>query len=220
MSAWTNTDTNHKNLPKFPIERETREYAQLVIATGNTAGNTIITVTAYDGGPSTLANIGVASGQYVYFWSSPGTTTQNAGGQAGNGVPGMFFSNTTVSSVTGNTVILANPLFNTVSAGFVIEFDKAINYGNTIYANTYTKDTILVTASRSQNTQSGGPNVAAGILANTVGNINAGWVHIQKKVNSDGTVRYLKETLVCLANGVASNVSSGNTSFGPFLAGL
>jgi hypothetical protein len=217
MSAWGNTDQFHKNLPKQNLTREVRDTIQLVVATGNTAGNNRITVTAYDGGPSTLANVGVTSGQYVYFWAQ-GTSGSN-GGQAGNGVPGFFFSNTTVSSVTGNTVVLASNLFNTVSAGFGIEFDTAINYGNTIGANTYNRDTILVTATRASDAN-GRPNVAAGIVANTVGNINAGWVHIQKKVNNDGTVRYLKETLVCLANATASNVSSGNTSFGPFLAGL
>ena len=47
-----------------------------------------------------------------------------------------------------------------------------------------------------------------------------GWVHIQKKTNNDGTVRYLKETLVALANPVAANTNSGNTSFGQFLTGL
>ena len=219
MSAWTNTDSSHKNLPKFPFERETREFVQLVVATGNTAGNNVITVTAYDGGPNTLANVGVSAGQMVYFWAN-GTAASN-GGQAGNGVPGFFSSNTSVASVSGNTVVLANPLFGGgANPGFIVEFDKGINYGQTAGANTYTKDTILVTASRSQNTNSSGPNVAPGILANTVGNINAGWVHIQKKVNNDGTVRYLKETLVCLANGVSSNTASGNTSFGAFLSGL
>ena len=217
MSAWGNTDNNHKYLPKMPLEREVREFIQLTVASGNTPGNNVISVTAYDGGPNTLANVGVAANQYVYFWAQ-GFGGSN-GGQAGNGVPGFFFSNTTVASVSGNTVTLANPLFNTVSSGFGVEFDKPINYGNTIYANTYTRDTILVTATRASDAN-GRPNVAAGILANTIGNMNAGWVHIRKKTNNDGTVRYLKETLVCLANATASNVSSGNTSFGPFLAGL
>ena len=53
-----------------------------------------------------------------------------------------------------------------------------------------------------------------------VGDLAAGWVHIQKKTNNDGTVRYLKETLVCLGNPIASNVSSGNTSFGSIVNGL
>ena len=53
-----------------------------------------------------------------------------------------------------------------------------------------------------------------------VGNITQGWVHIQKKTNNDGTVRYLKETLVALANPVAANTNSGNTSWGQAFTGV
>lgn len=208
MSAWGNTD-NHNQKPKSPQVRENRDVLQLTVASGNTAGNTVITVTAYDGGPSTLANVGVASGQYVYFWSQ-GFNASN-GGLAGNGTPGMFLSNTTVSSVSGNTVTLANPLYNTVSAGFGVEFDKAIVYQANKQLSTYNKDTILVTPSRTANSTMGAANT---------GNFNTGWVHIQKKTNNDGTVRYLRETLVALANPVASNTSSANTSFGQPFTGV
>ena len=213
MPPWSNTEAPIAK-PKFDVERQTREYIQLSVLTGNNAGNTVITVSYNDGFQNNVANIGVASGQYVYFWAN-GTGLN--GGQAGNGVPGMFFSNTTVSSTSGNTVTLSNPLFNNVSAGFIIEFDKAISYKSGTQATTYNRDTILITQTRAANNST---NLPTGITAAQLGNFNAGWNHIQKKTNSDGTVRYLRETLVALANPVASNTSSANTSFGNFLAGL
>jgi hypothetical protein len=198
MSAWGNTD-NHKQKPKSPFEREVRDFAQFTVATGNTAGNTVITVTAYDGGPSTLANSGIAAGQYVYFWSQG--TGASGGGQAGNGVPGMFFSNTTVQSVSGNTVVLAQPLFNTVSAGFGVEFDKAISYQAGERLSTYNQDTVLVTASRMANTV-GFPNVATS---------HTGWVKVSTGTGGRAG-RVQTEVLVALSSPVAANVISGNTS--------
>ena len=180
MSAWSNNDKPNSK-PKWDVERQTREFLQFTVLTGNTAGNTVISVSYNDGGLNNVANIGVAAGQYVYFMANGFGAP---GGTAGNGYPSMFFSNTTISSVSGNTVVLANPLFNTVSAGYGVEFDKAINYGSTPVANTYNRDTIMVTSSR---------------LANStvsIGNLTTGWNHIRKKVNNDGTVRYIHETLV------------------------
>ena len=78
----------------------------------------------------------------------------------------------------------------------------------------------MVTASRLANTKgtSGG---AGSTVANTqLGNLNAGWNLIQRKVNNDGTVRFLKECLVALANPVASNTSSANTSANAIFGGL
>jgi hypothetical protein len=119
-----------------------------------------------------------------------------------------------LSVTNGNVVTLSANVINNVLAGNVIAFGTAINYGATAVANTYTQDTILITATRSANNTTG-----TGAIAN-VGNFSTGWVHIQKKVNNDGTVRYLKETLVALANSSASNTASGNTSFGQFVSGL
>jgi hypothetical protein len=73
-------------------------------------------------------------------------------------------------------------------------------------------DTILVTATRAAN--------ANNTLAN-VGNLNQGWNHVWKKTNNDGTIRFIKETLICLANATASNTTSGNTtSGGQIVSGL
>jgi hypothetical protein len=199
MPAWSNTDAPTSK-PKFDVERQTREVVQLTVATGNTSGNNVITFTYYDGtASSNLSNV-IAIGQYVY-----GTNV------SANGVANFFKSNNTVAAISGNTVTLTNNLFGTVSTGAIVEVDKAISLRTNNIANTYFQDTILVTASRAAN----GNNT----IANT-GNFSAGWVHITKKTNSDGTIRYLKETLVALANATASNTTSGNTSFGQIVSGV
>ena len=210
MPAWSNTDAPNAK-PKWDVERQTREVIQLPVLTGNTPGNNIIVVSYNDGAQNNVANIGVVAGQYVYFWANGANTY---GGQAGNGVPGMFFSNTTVSSTSGNTVTLTNNLFNTVSAGFTVEFDKTIPYSSSkpnMGGGAYNANTVLVTDTR-------------GMTANqavSLGNLNAGWVNIIKTTNNDGTVRYRHETLVVLANPTASNVYSGNTGWGsPFVPGV
>jgi len=53
-----------------------------------------------------------------------------------------------------------------------------------------------------------------------LGDVTLGWVNIRKKTNNDGSVRYLKETLVALASPVASNTASGNTSWGTAFTGV
>ena len=211
MPAWSNTD-KHISKPKWDVEREVRENVQLPVLTGNTSGNTIIVVSYNDGGQNNVANIGVAAGQYVYFWANG---VANTGGQNGNGVPGMFASNTTVASVSGNTVTFAQALFGTVTSSFTVEFDKAIVYNtNKVLEAGYAANTVLVTPTRLANA-----NV-------TMGNIVPGWVNISKTVNGNpndayyGTPRYRHETLVALANPVASNTASGNTGWGTAFSGL
>lgn len=208
MSAWSNTDANsNQGKPKWDVERTTRDNVQLTVTTGNTAGNNVITVSYYDGGLNNVANIGITAGQYVYFWANG--FGDNKGGEAGNGIPGFFASNTTVASTSGNTITLSSALFNTVSSGFGVEFDKKIvlNANKTMSAN-YSSDTILVTASRLANNTVG------------LGDVNPGWVVIQKKVNNDGSVRYIHETLVALANPTAANTNSANTSWGQPFTGV
>ena len=206
MSAWNNKDTRISK-PKFDMERETRKFAQFTVLTGNTAGNNVIQVSYNDGGQNNVANIGVAAGQYVYFWS--GGTSVNNGGQAGNGVPNMFASNTTVSSISGNTITLSTNLFNTVSNTFAVEFDKGIVYPSVkTTEKTYNADTVLATPTRLANN------------AVPLGSVNVGWNVIRKKTNNDGSVRYQAETLVALANPTAANTSSGNTSWGRAFSGL
>lgn len=209
MPTWGNTDAPNQK-PKFDVERQTREIIQLYVLNGNTAGNNIISVVYNDGGLNNVANIGVVAGQYVYFMANGFTAP---GGTAGNGYPSFFASNTTVSSTSGNTITLSTALFGPVNSGWGVEFDKAIAYNtNKPVETTYNYDTILITPTRA--------NTSNAVYAANTGNFTTGWVHIQKKTNNDGTVRYLKETLVALANPVASNTNSGNTSFGQFVTGL
>ena len=210
MSSWTNTDAfSNQGKPKWDVERTTRDNVQATVFAGNTAGNNVISINYLDGGANNVANIGITAGQYVYFWANG--FSDNKGGQAGNGIPGFFASNTTVVSTSGNTITLSSNLFNTVNVGFGVEFDKSIVYnsGKTM-TKTYGSDTVLVTPTRLAN------NAVA------MGDVTPGWVHIQKKVmNGDtGNPRYIHETLVALANPVASNTNSGNTSWGQAFTGV
>ena len=200
MPTWGNTD-GHNQKPKFDVEREVREQYVATVATGNTAGNNAITFTYFDGTVSSnLSNV-------ISVNSS--VSTANVGA---NGYAGFFGANNTVASISGNTVTFTNNFYGTIASGANIEFDKPIAYNiNKPVETTYNQDTILVTATRAQNANT---TIAAS------GNFSVGWVHVQKKTNNDGTVRYLKETLVALANPTAANVSSGNTSFGSVVTGL
>jgi hypothetical protein len=219
---WSNDDA-FNDKPMFPVERQVRAapnannnnspiqltVATTVIASGN--GNSAITFV----GANSAMNAGVTAGMYVYDTSLYNTVSFMGDDPGISNHIDFFFSNNTVLSVTnGNVVTLSANVINNVLAGNVIAFGTAINYGNTAGANTYTQDTILITPTRSANNTTG-----TGAIAN-VGNLNAGWNHIQKKVNNDGTVRYLKETLVALSSPTAANTNSGNTSFGQFVSGL
>ena len=207
MPAWSNTDAPATK-PKMDVERQTRDIRQLVTANTTNAGNNTITFTYADGGQSNVANVGVAVGQYVY-----------AAGLSANGYAGFFKSNNTVASLSSNNVTFVSPVFVAIPAGVVVEFDGGIVYNaNKPVEVTYNADTILITDTRNANTTN-----AQGSIANTgygLGNFSTGWVHVQKKVNNDGTVRYLKETLVCLTNASASNTGSAAASFGQVVTGL
>jgi hypothetical protein len=98
----------------------------------------------------------------------------------------------------------------TLNSNSVLYFANAISFNSNVAANTFA-DTILITASRTANANT--------TQANT-GNFNTGWNRIIKKTNSDGTVRFLKETLIVQAAATAANTSSGNTSFGQVVSGV
>jgi hypothetical protein len=186
MSAWGKTDALGAK-PKFPVERQVEP---TITATANGVTNYLVTATA---NVITLLNAtGVVAGQYVsgnnINYSSP--------------THGFFSGNVTVTSVDlpNNKVTLSAPLTANNVVGDYYYFDTAITYKPGTYETTYNADTILVTPTR---------------IANATVNVNhshTGWTHIRKKINSDGAVRYLAETLVVLANPSASNTNSGNTS--------
>lgn len=219
MSAWSNNDNNNSK-PKFSTERQVREVIQLTLYNSAPAGQNTVNIAYNDGAQNNVANIGVATGQFIYFY--PNGFGAPGGIAYGNGVPGMFASNNYVISISGNTVTLNVNIGVTQAAGVGVEFDKSIVYNTnkTAWANT-NKDTILVTQTRAANLAAG-YGVGGGVSnsAYSMGNFNVGWNRIIKKTNNDGTVRYLKETLVALASPTAANTQSGNTSWGQAFTGL
>jgi len=200
MPVWGNTDANTAK-PKFADMRQVRVTAATTAANVALQGNTVITVTSATG---------IAVGQFVYGGSAISSTGQRD----------FFRGNNTVQSINGTNIVLTNAVFANVPQGTLITFDTSIQYNtaNTV-ANTFA-DTILVTPGRMANTF--GTTYGSGsTVANTrLGNINQGWNRIQRKINNDGTIRFLKETLVALANTAASNTSSANTSANAIFGGL
>lgn len=209
MPSWGNTD-KLEDKPHWPAERTTRP--------GMDTANGVGTSLTYSANVATFASNGTsivaANANTLYFLSTAGikagmavtqtTASSNLAYNSGEG--GFFAGNVTVASVTNGTVTLSpapgqtSALRGNVAVGDTFIFGNAISYPTGTYETTYWKDTILVTATREANNT----------VAVTHG--NQGWVHIRKKINSDGTIRYLSETLVALANPVASNTSSANTS--------
>ena len=202
MPVWGNTDANTAK-PHFPDMRQVRLSATTTAANIAVAGNTVITVTSATG---------IAVGQFVYG-GGPGVISAT-------GQRDFFKGNNTVQSINGTNIVLTNAVTANVNAATQITFDTTIQYNtaNTV-ANTFA-DTILVTPGRMANTF--GTTYGSGsTVANTrLGSINQGWNRIQRKINNDGTIRFLKETLVALANTVASNTSSANTSANAIFGGL
>ena len=198
MPTWGNTDTAN-NKPKFPLNRQIREVVRLTVtSTANTTDAVSNTLT-FAAGSSDVANAGILAGWSVFAANTnPGAT----------GVPGFFVSNTTVLSVTNTTVKLNQNITGNILIGTAIEFDNPLILWDHVNdpANTYFQDTVLVTPARcafaNANTS----------VANSVGGLGQGWNNITQKINNDGTVRYLTETLVALANTSAANTRSGNTS--------
>lgn len=192
MPAWSNTDATGTK-PKFAVERTTREIAILTTTAATNTGNSVL----FFGTTQNVSNAAIANGMSIF-----------AVGFGGNGVAGIFAANTTVVNVTANTVTVNVGATATLGTNLNVEFDKGETYKANSQANTYNADTVLVTATRFANS-----NV-------TTSHTHSGWVHVQRKVNGDGTVRYIEETLVALANPVASFVASGNTSTTQIYKGL
>lgn len=196
MPLWGNTDVANKK-PKSPFTRNVREVVQLPLAAWANTGSNTITLSYNDGAGNNVANVGVAAGQYLYFYPNG---SQNAGGVAGNGYPNMFASNNTVQSVSGNTVTLVNNIFANTAPGATIEFDTSINFTAANTQATYNKDVVLVTPTRLAN---------ASFATN--GTSHTGWVKVTTGTGGRAG-RVQTEVLVALANPVAANVISGNTS--------
>jgi len=217
-AAWGNTDSANSK-PLFPKERETRNFIYLTTANSTVAG--VRSIQFAGTGALTAANLGITVGMVA---STPNTVVGGANAPASNSAtatalsvinaplpgqilptagltrPGFQRANNVVTAVTGNLVTFANATMLFIPPGAAVAFDTIIPYASNEEANTYNRDVILVTPSRLVNA-----NV-------TIANTHAGWSHVYRTVNSDGTVRYRKEVLVALANSTATNASSANTS--------
>jgi hypothetical protein len=153
-------------------------------------------------------NTGIGVGTYVYSAEIANSVSRGLDGSIINNEITFFRSNNTVASVdvANSVIVLANNFVGTAIAnGAIVYFGNVMLQTALTQANTYGRDTILVTDSRLANANT--------TLAN-VGSVSTGWVHVYKKTNADGTIRFLKETLVCLSNAAASNAQSANTATG------
>jgi hypothetical protein len=191
------------------------------VATGTTANLTL-------GGSRVLvftANVSsaVQPGVHVYGDNDPNSVISKIAKDASNfDVSDVAFwrANNTVASVSGNTVVLNNIITANFGAGKLVYFANTLLHDSTTtYAN-YANDTILVTGSRMSNTQGTVYGYGSTVANTLLGSVNQGWNKITRKINNDGAIRFLKETIVCLANPIASNIQSGNTSSNAVFGGL
>ena len=199
-NVWNKTDTpqtpGNFGHPEWPYERQTRTIATLTTANLTVTGATSIKYTL----AANVATVGVAGGQYVNM-----VTGASAANLSSNGTQGMFFSNVTTTAVAaGNLVTMSSGTTGNIPAGSVISFDAVIVRPSGEVSETYFADTVLATDSR----------ITAANSKIGLGGVNTGWVHVRKKTNSDGSVRYLRETLVCLTDASSVNTAGGNTSWG------
>jgi hypothetical protein len=205
MPLWGNTDAANSE-PIWPELKEVIKVAELVTANATTAGKAIKFTAAAN--TITAANTGIGVGTYVYSAEVANSVSRGLDGSIINNEITFFRSNNTVASVdvANSVIVLANNFVGTAIAnGAIVYFGNVMLQTALTQANTYGRDTILVTDSRLANANT--------TLAN-VGSVSTGWVHVYKKTNADGTIRFLKETLVCLSNAAASNAQSANTATG------
>jgi len=212
MSMWGNNDQANSK-PLFPLMRDTREVTTLITANSTSAGGNTIIFTGNTTGSVAVNNYAYSTDNNLSRFSDGTILDQND--------ISFYRSNNYVTQVdsANGKIRFANAIMGTIASGSTIWFGQAITGRIGDAANTFL-DTILVTAGRIANTQGttfgGGSNVS-----NTqVGSINTGWNRVVFKVNNDGTKRFLKETLVALANPTAANVSSANTSSNAVFGGL
>ena len=213
MPLWGNKDTAN-NEPHFPTLRETVIVGSLLTTNAVLSGNKVWFT---ENVPATIA-----AGLYVYG----GDDANNAISRVAKDLSffddndiGYWRSNNSVSAVSGNTITLTNNVSGVYGASKRVYFATGLNRGTRPDSNA-ANDTILITTTRMANTQ-GTTNAGGSNVANTkLGSVNAGWNRITRKINNDGTIRFLKETLVALANPTAANTSSANTSANAIYGGL
>jgi len=213
MPLWGNTDAAN-NEPHFPELREVRVVTSLTTTNAVLAGNKVWFSTNV---PST-----VVANMWVYGADDANNAISRVNKDLSffdqNDI-GFWKSNNTVAAVSGNTITLTKNVAGTFGAGKTVYFAENIvrQAGPDLNA---ANDTILITPGRMSNTQGTLYGGGSTVISSRIGNTNAGWNRIIRKINNDGTVRFLKETLVALANPVASNTSSANTSANAIFGGL
>ena len=211
MSAWGKTD-KLEDKPHFPYLRTMRPGADVA----NNSGTSLTYTTSAATYALTGAGTAVAANANTIFLSSTAginvgmsvtqtnVTSSNLAYNSGEG--GFFLGNVTVLTVNSANVVLkpapgqTYALLGNVATSESFTFGNTITYPTGTYEATYWKDTILTSGTRFNNNQ-----VA-------VANTHAGWTHVRKKINNDGTTRYISEVLVALNSPVASNTNSAQTS--------
>jgi hypothetical protein len=217
MPLWGNTDFAN-NKPHFPQLREVTPVTSFITASAVASGNTIVVTAA------TNTNISLLSaGMYVYSADANNSIARLAKDLSiidGNEAS-FWRSNNIITTIdaANATFRIQNNVMATLAAGSTVYVGQKINWRAGPSANA-ANDTILVTASRMANTQGTIYGYGSTVANTKLGNVNAGWTRITRKINNDGTIRFLKETLVALANPVAANTQSGNTSANAIFGGL
>lgn len=206
MPIWGNTDRANSE-PLLPENREVRPVAALVTANATALGTNEIIFT------TSPAAAGIANGMYVYATANNGLSRFFDTSIIDPNDIDFKRSNNSVQTLrTGAANIrvqFANNTVAPIAAGETIYFGTAINYGSNVQSR-FANDTILVTSTRLANTLVAGANSG----------IHTGWNRFTYKMNSDGQKRLLRETLVVLAEPLALNVSSGNTSTNSVFQGV
>jgi hypothetical protein len=219
MPLWGNTDTAN-NKPHFSQFREVVPVTTVTTANATTGGNTIITTSN-----SNFSSLAV--GQYLYSVDANNAISRSAKDLSildGN-EQSFWRSNNVIRVIDSgnNRIQFANPVMGTLATGSVVAVGTGLAYHAGTTASVGANDVILVTSTRMANTQGVTAPLAGGgsTVANTkLGSVNQGWNLIIRKINSDGTIRFLKETLVALASPVASNTQSANTSANAIYGGV
>ena len=213
MPLWGNTDSAN-NEPHFPTLRETVVVGSLLTTNAVLSGNKVWFT---ENVPATIA-----AGLYVYG----GDDANNAISRVAKDLSffdqndiGYWRSNNSVSAVSGNTITLTNNVSGVYGASKRVYFATGLNRGTRPDSNA-ANDTILITTTRMANTSGTAGRGGSNVSNTQLGSVNAGWNRITRKINNDGTIRFLKETLVALANPTASNTSSANTSANAIYGGL
>ena len=213
MPLWGNQDTAN-NEPHFPTLRETVVVGSLLTTNAVLSGNKVWFT---ENVPATIA-----AGLYVYG----GDDANNAISRVAKDLSffdqndiGYWRSNNSVSAVSGNTITLTNNVSGVYGQSKRVYFATGLDKTNNPDINA-ANDTILITTTRMANTSGTAGRGGSNVSNTQLGSVNAGWNRITRKINNDGTIRFLKETLVALANPTASNTSSANTSANAIYGGL